>query len=155
MASKKRSSFHLAPAQKLSLFIFLVLLIALPLIVLVVRLQQDYRSRAYTPSTTPFITTDSLPDATQGIRYQTNVSGLDTSGYGSALSLSFANLPAGLSKGACKIAPLAETATSQITCQIIGTPAISGTYTLIITISNGRTGLLATKAILLLVRAKP
>jgi|CXWL01.1.fsa_nt_gi hypothetical protein len=146
MASKKKV---------FSLFIFLVLLISFPLILLVVKLQQDYRSRAYIPSTTPFVTTDSLPNATQGVRYQENVSGLDTSGYGSALTLSLTNLPAGLSKGACKITPLAETAASQITCQIIGTPAVSGAYNLVITISNGRTGLLSTKVIPFLVQAKP
>ncbi|MBI2326185.1 hypothetical protein HYU91_02235 [Candidatus Collierbacteria bacterium] len=107
MASKKSFLSRLSSKQKLSLFFFAVLLLAFPLIVLAVKFQQDFRSRAYTPS--PIITTSSLPSATQGTKYEATVLGIDSSGYGNFLSMNFSGLPAGLSKGPCQIsAPAAD-----------------------------------------------
>lgn len=189
MASKKRSSFHLVPAQKLSLFVFLILLIALPLVVLVMKLQQDYRSRAYVPSATPIIITTTLPTATIGRNYQATVSGLDTSGYGSALTMSFANLPAGLAKGPCQIvtptpnrpqsitpsitstplprniaparliatpsatptASISQTSPTRISCLITGIPTSTGSFSVVATLSNGRTGLISSRGLSLVV----
>lgn len=111
MASKKSFLSRLSPKQKLSLFFFVVLLISLPLFILAARYQQDLRSRAYTP--TPIITTSSLPSAVKGTKYKATVLGIDSSGYGSALSMIFANLPAGFTKGPCQI-------TSPITIQAGG-----------------------------------
>src|SRR3989344_1052880 len=101
MASKKSFLSRLSSKQKLSLFFFAVLLLAFPLIVLAVKFQQDFRSRAYTPS--PIITTSSLPPAKQGAKYEATVLGIDSSGYGKFLSMNFSGLPPGLSKGPCQI----------------------------------------------------
>ena len=101
MASKKSFLSRLSSKQKLSLFFFAVLLLAFPLIVLAVKFQQDFRSRAYTPS--PIITTSSLPPAKQGVKYEATVLGIDSSGYGKFLSMNFSGLPTGLSKGPCQI----------------------------------------------------
>ncbi len=106
MASKKGFLSRLSSKQKLSLFFFAVLLLAFPLIILAVKFQQDFRSRAYTPS--PIITTSSLPPATQGTKYEATVLGIDSSGYGSFLSMNFSGLPAGLSKGPCQISAPAD-----------------------------------------------
>lgn len=106
MASKKSFLRRLSSKQKLSLFFFAVLLLAFPLIVLAVKFQQDFRSRAYTPS--PIITTTSLPQASQGKKYEATVLGIDSSGYGSFLSMNFSGLPAGLSKGPCQISAPAK-----------------------------------------------
>ncbi len=145
MASKKKGLRNLTRAQIFSLIIFLLLILSLPLIVLVVKLRQDYRSRAYTPSATPVVTTTALPQAVLGKRYQQMVSGSDTSGYANALDMTFVNLPVGLAKGQCQLSP------AQISCQIIGTPTTSGPFKVIVTLSNGRTGLVSSKALLLLV----
>ena len=122
MASKKSFLSRLSSKQKLSLFFFAVLLLAFPLIVLAVKFQQDFRSRAYTPS--PIITTSSLPPAKQGAKYEATVLGIDSSGYGSFLSMNFAGLPPGLSKGPCQIS---APATAKIRPSITPIPPISVT----------------------------
>lgn len=124
MASKKSFLSRLSSKQKLSLFFFAVLLLAFPLFVLAVKFQQDNRSRAYTPS--PIITTTSLPQAAQGKKYEATVMGIDSSGYGSVLTMSLTGLPPGLSKGPCQvIAP----ATAKIRPSITPIPPISITPT--------------------------
>lgn len=124
MASKKSFLSRLTSKQKLSLFFFAVLLLAFPLIVLAVKFQQDFRSRAYTPS--PIITTTSLPAATQGKKYEATVMGIDSSGYGNFLSMNFSGLPAGLTKGPCQIS---APATAKIRPSITPIPPISVTPT--------------------------
>jgi len=124
MASKKSFLSRLSSKQKLSLFFFAVLLLAFPLIVLAVKFQQDFRSRAYTPS--PIITTSSLPSATQGTKYEATVLGIDSSGYGNFLSMNFSGLPTGLSKGPCQIS---APATDRIQPSITPIPPISTTPT--------------------------
>lgn len=124
MASKKTFLSRLTSKQKLSLFFFAVLLLAFPLIVLAVKFQQDFRSRAYTPS--PIITTTSLPPGTQGKKYEATVMGIDSSGYGNFLSMNFSGLPAGLSKGPCQIS---TPATEKIRPSVTPIPPISITPT--------------------------
>src|SRR3989344_365853 len=120
MASKKSFLSRLSSKQKLSLFFFAVLLLAFPLIVLAAKFQQDFRSRAYTPS--PIITTSSLPPAKQGVKYEATVLGIDSSGYGKFLSMNFSGLPTGLSKGPCQIS---VPTTAKIRPSTTPTPPIS------------------------------